>query len=134
MTCKHEHGDHIKDTGMWVCGRCYEKLHERPKTYSMMVTNYDGIGQVGQQIVWQAEVLKSNEGITLNTFLKAMVRRFMSRASDLSKSDAYDIAIEALKFADAEFGDADFCWGRAGAIDIADEEMHYWDEEGAAGN
>ncbi len=39
-----------------------------------------------------------------------------------------------MKMQDAEFGHVDYCWDRAGAIDIADEEMQYWGEGAPAGN
>ena len=87
-----------------------------------------------QVIIWKAEVRKSSEGTTLAGFLAAMTRRLRWRARSLDKADAYTIAIDVLKSLDVEFGDPDWDWSRASARDIAEEEMSYWDDEGAEGN
>jgi hypothetical protein len=84
--------------------------------------------------VWQAEVKKSAEGTTLATFLEAVARRFQSRDTTLTDSEAVKLAIEAVQAMDTEFGHPDYDWSRTTAIDVADEEMTYWDCGSAATN
>jgi hypothetical protein len=93
-----------------------------------------GAPAMRQEIAWQSEIIKSQAGTTLNTFLAAIVRRFMSRFKDLSVSDAYTLAIGAVEGQGVEFGHVDYCWDRAGAIDIADEDMQYWDGDSPESN
>ncbi|NOD65764.1 hypothetical protein [Ruegeria sp. HKCCD6109] len=81
-----------------------------------------------QEISWQAEVLKSPEGTNLSTFLTAIARRFGHRDLSLSKHESYKLALDAVKGMGVPFGHPDYDWSRASAIDIADEEMTYWDE------
>jgi hypothetical protein len=63
-----------------------------------------------------------------------MARRFKSRCNTLSDHEAHKLALDAVKGMDVEFGHPDYDWSRLGAIDLADEEMTYWDEEAPAGN
>jgi len=137
MTCKHLHGGHIGALDAWVCGQCFQLLAGRPKRYGIVGppgTKKTDAPRARQQIVWQAETRKSPEGTTLDQFLRAMARRFMSQCKDLDQREAHKLALDALKGMEAEFGHPDYDWSRASAIDIADEEMTYWDEAEEQGN
>ena len=135
MTCKHAHGDAVTILSPWVCGQCFAKLPERPKRYTANLkipSDWDGKTHNGppQEISWQAEIRKSEDGTTLGTFLRSVARR-ISHKSGMSREDAYEAALEALKMLEVEFGNPDYDWSRIGAIDLADEEMSYWDHEEA---
>ncbi len=136
--CTHSHGAQVKALNAWVCGKCFDMLQSRPTRYSMLpppiTPDGSGLTVARQEIVWQAEVRKSPEGTTLDTFLRSMARRFMSRDKSLETFEAHKIALDVLKGMGAQFGDQDYCWDRASAIDITDEEMSYWDEEVSVGN
>ena len=135
-TCKHQHGAHVAALGPWVCGQCYQILSARPARYGMVRNPLHGMtdrAEVRQDVVWVAEVRKSPEGTTLDVFLRAVARRFMSRCKELDKREAYKAALDALRGQEAEFGHPDYDWSRAAAVDVADEEMTYWDEA-PAGN
>lgn len=128
--CQHLHGDQVPDLFGWVCGQCFTVLEDRPKRYGMTPqSNISGDKYLvaRQQIIWQAEILKSAEGTTLSVFLGAVAKRFM-RKGGLDRESAFSAALDAVKGLDAVFGQADFDWSRASAVDVADEEMTYWDE------
>lgn len=129
--CQHKHGDHVPALMGWVCGQCWTVLHDRPKRYGMKIRSEDPQGV--QEIIWQAEIRKSDDGTTLSTFLRSVARR-VSHRSGMAKEDAYQVALEAARMLEVEFGHPDYDWSRTGAIDIADEEMSYWDEEPAGSN
>jgi hypothetical protein len=89
-----------------------------------------------QEISWQASVAMSKDGHSFGKFIMFIAERFV-RKGRVDKQDAVDMAIEALKsLADLgdKFGDADFCWDKGAAYEIADEEMSYWDYDGSGGN
>lgn len=139
MTCKHEHGDTVSPLMGWVCGQCFKVLDDRPKRYAMVgikvPADWDGKIHSGmrQEIVWQADVRKSAEGTTLSAFIAAVARRF-ERRGGLDPQDAYQQALDAIKLMEVEFGHPDYDWSRLSAIDVADEEMTYWDHDETAGN
>lgn len=129
--CGHMHGAMVAPLGLWVCGQCYAKLAERPVRYGM-AGHPEGEGMaLRQEIVWQSAVRVSAEKTTLADFLAAMVRRLRSRDRDLHTADAYDIALDVLRSHsdDLEFGDPQHDWSRVSAIDLADEEMSYWESD-----
>lgn len=136
--CKHEHGDNVAPLMGWVCGQCFEVLAERPKRYRMVgikvPANWDGkrYGGDRQEIAWQAEVLKSSDGTTLSTFIAAVARRFELRGG-LDKDAAYLAALDITKMLEVPFGHPDYNWSRMGAVDLADEDMSYWDHDGPTG-
>lgn len=59
-------------------------------------------------------------------FLLAVARRFEKRGG-LDAEAAMNAALDAVKLMDAEFGNKDYDWSRMSAIDVADEDMTYWD-------
>lgn len=128
--CNHAHGDHIKEIHSWVCGKCYDKLNTRPQRLGMV--SYGNVTR--QEITWQAAISKASNGMTLRLFLNAVARRFRHFSGEMSNEDALDMAIEAMKGMGEEFGNQSCDWSRASAIDLADEEIHYWDIEGEGGN
>lgn len=138
MTCKHQHGDEVPYLG-WVCGQCYRKLDERPKRLemvSLVPSEWDTGGTPPpkrQDVVWQAEIKVSDDKTTLSKFIKFCAKRFMRRGG-LDIEAAYEAALEALRMMDEEFGDDSVDWSRSGAVDLADEEMQYWDCDTAVGN
>lgn len=131
MSCKHEHGDTVKALSTWVCGQCWSIIGDRPKRYGPLgLTRLpnDSVRVGGrQEIVWQASVLTSAEGTTLNTYLKAIARRFQHRDKTLTDYEAHKLAIEEARAIGEPFGHPDYDWSRMGAIDVADEAMTYWD-------
>lgn len=135
MGCQHKHGDTIN--GMWVCGQCYRKLDERPKEYRMV--EFDGFeGEDGgssrlRQIVIPAPISTSEHGETLSQFVTWMALRLMARGG-FTKYDAIDYAIGILQTCGDEFGDNDCNWSRSGAYEYVDEDMSYWDDDGADTN
>lgn len=138
MTCKHEHGDTVKALGAWVCGQCWQVIGERPKRYGPLPftrPSDDAVRvEVRQEIVWRADVLKSADGTTLDTYLKAIARRFQHRDKTLTDYEAHKLAIEEARGIGEPFGHPDYDWSRMGAIDVADEAMTYWDCDEAMGS
>ncbi len=133
MTCLHLRGDHIEAMGYWLCGDCWEKLASRPTRYAM-ITGSDRSGPPRQEISWQAEVVKGPEGVTLGAFIRTMAKRFQRKSRGLSDEDAYACAISALQHFGDKFGDPAFDWSHAGARELADEEMTYWDADSSVPN
>lgn len=139
MTCKHEHGDRVMHFGLWICGQCFEKMPARPQRLAMVgvkvPADWDGKRHAGsrQEVVWQADVIKTTEGTTLSQFIAAIAKRFIRRGG-LDKDAAFEAAIDMLKMQGAQFGDPDYDWSRMSAIDLADEDMSYWDNDGPVGN
>ena len=130
-SCGHQHGANVLPLGLWVCGKCYAKLAERPVRRGM-AGHPEGEGMaLRQEIVWQSEIRVSAERTTLADFLAAMVRRFRGRNRDLQVMDAYDLALDVLRSHsdELEFGDPEHDWSRVSAIGLADEEMSYWETD-----
>lgn len=127
--CLHQRGADVSEMGYWVCADCWEKLSDRPRRYGG-VRGGDGPAQV---IIWEAEEAAS-DGVTLAKFLRAMSRRYMRRARDLSKDDAYSAAIDFLKSMDDAYGDDAYDWSLAAARELADEDMSYWDADNGGSN
>ena len=136
--CLHKHGDHVPILNGWVCGKCYALLERRPQKLAIVPVNPLSTGRSPdapkqrQEVVWEAEIRKSPEGTRLRVFMKWMAHRYM-RKGGLAKVDAWRHALESLRMQEEEFGDPDYCWDRAGAADIVDEEMSYWDADDSAG-
>ncbi|MBO9398772.1 hypothetical protein J7400_19030 [Shimia sp. R9_2] len=57
----------------------------------------------------------------------------MSRAKGLDPREATKLALDLTKDIGAPFADPDHDWSRTAAIDIADEDMCYWDCDGGEG-
>lgn len=130
QNCQHEQGDRVPELG-WVCGQCFKVLDQRPTRYGMRTR----LGMKGrrQEIVWQAKIRTSAEGTTLSQFLKFMAKQYQRRAA-LGVHESYRMALENLRFLEEEFGCPHMIWNRSAAIDIADEEMSYWDHDEPEGN
>jgi hypothetical protein len=130
--CKHRHGDNINPLG-WVCGQCFNILEERPKTYGMVSGTLGVDGEYKthpiQQIVWMAEIKVSEQKTTLSDFVSAIARRYQVKGL-LGEHESYLMALESMKNNEEEFGDEKSDWSRVSAIDIADEEMSYWENDG----
>lgn len=77
--CLHPHGDIID--GYWLCGRCYEKLPERPVKYSKgnRAISVNG-AEYFHQIPIYAKIRKASNGWSLSKFVEAMVRRLIAKA------------------------------------------------------
>jgi len=134
MACRHKHGAHVEQFACWVCGQCYQKLEGRPVRYGMVFTDGDENG-ARQQIVWQAEIKKSEDGITLEDYLRTMAKRMVLKCrGSLNLADAFDLALSAMRGVEDEFGDPAYDWSHAGALEMADEEMQYWEQETAETN
>ncbi len=71
--------------------------------------------------------------MTLLEFHSHMTAAYIANAG-LKFKDAAKHATELLPALGIEFGHPDYDWSRASAIDIADEEMTYWDEETSGAN
>lgn len=127
MTCKHPHGAVVPSLAPWVCGRCYARLQERPRRYGMVPRPCTTAGGPRQEIVWQAEVRTSAEGVTLSGFLRTMAKRFQAR-DQMPDATALRLAVEWLEAVGAEFGDPDYAWDHVAAREHADEAMAEWED------
>ena len=132
MSCHHPHGDFVN--GYWLCGRCYEKLAERPSRH-MPVAPVSGGDIYGRQTVVHAEIRRGQNGLTLSEFIGAAVLRvvFLTKGA-MSGTEAIDYAIDLLRIQGAEFGDPEYVWDTAGAHDLVSEDAQHWDETGTDGN
>ncbi len=129
--CKHKRGDFIQEKGFWLCADCFSRLDARPQKFGSPT----GLGRWGplQIVLWQAEIATAECGMTLNRFLRVMVRRIMARTRPImEKGEAYDAAIGMLKDWPGPFGHPDYFWSDVAAREMVDEEMQNWEEE--AGN
>lgn len=132
--CGHKRGDWISEMGFWLCADCFARLDGRPTHYGMVASPFGAEGgsipRYRQEIVWQAVIAEST-GVTLNDFLRTMSRRFIRKSRPaMSREDAYEIAISALKDIGDTYGDPAYDWSRDAARDMADEEMSYWEPSG----
>ncbi len=122
--CRHTRGDMVSEIGLWVCADCYEKLSGWPVKYGPT-----GGGGPPQNIAWRAEKA-SSDGISFAEFLCAMSCRYMMRTRPrMQMRDAYDAAIEYLRWMlpDA-YGDTAYSWDRDAAVELADDDMQDWDQ------
>jgi hypothetical protein len=145
MECKHERGDYV--LGYWLCADCFAKIDRRPVEYRMVSSSEICVrgadGKVSsallaprQEIAWQSKIAKSPEGVIFSKFIMMIAERFVQKGK-IDKETAVGLAIEAIKsLAELgdKFGDPDFAWDKDAAIEIADEEMSYWDSDEAVGN
>lgn len=132
--CKHSEGDTIN--GQWVCAACYVKLPERPRTYYRPVKVEDVYSDqpVPPQEIILAPIA-THDGVTLSQFVNKMATRLVAATrGSMSMSDATDYAVDLLKSFDEKFGDPSMCWDAAGAWEIIDEDLHYWDADESASN
>lgn len=138
MTCKHEHG--VDLDGDWICGQCFAKLHERPRTYymepSMRIDGEGDIGRPPRQMVRLCPVKRADSGFNLGEFILCMARRLFVRSGGtmpLHEAKAY--ALDLLRDDGTEFGSNDYDWGQTGAWDLVDEDMQHWEPfDGDQGN
>jgi len=135
MTCKHEHGDTL--LGMWVCGQCYKKLHERPRTYRMeRTTEPDGSDRRSlRQIVVHCPISTAECGVTLRMFVTWMVARLVVLTrGEMPHDEALDYSIGILEMLGDEFGGDATVWDRESAYEIVAEDMRYWDADECQSN
>jgi len=86
-----------------------------------------------QQIVWQAEIRKSQHGLTLADFLRTMAKRFIYRCREpMVFEDAVEMARIELEALGDEWLDPAYDWSHAGARDMAEEAMTHWDHEASS--
>lgn len=123
--CSHARGDWIKEMGYWLCADCWQKLEKQPTKYGPG----DGTGGA-QAIIWQAEVAQA-DGITLEVFLRAMVRQYQKRTRPpINLAAAYDAAICALETGLDPYGDPAVAWTADAARELADDDMDQWEQAG----
>lgn len=133
MGCTHKRGDWIKEKSFWLCADCWSRLDSWPRRHGSPTITGEYRSGAPQVITWEAEKAVAHDGLSLNDFIRCMVRRFMTRTRPpMSKDDAYDLAIDVLKVWPDPFGHIDYNWSRGAAREIADEEMQYF--ERAEGN
>lgn len=131
--CKHQHGAWVDDIALWICGQCFVKLAERPRTYRMaQLGGIPGSSPAPrQEIVWQAEIRISADGTTLAAFLRTIAKHLVRKSrGGLTLAEAYDIAVGILDAMGEEFGDLSADWSHGSARDLAVEEMTCWEQDG----
>lgn len=125
--CDHPHGDTVN--GYWLCGKCYQKLAERP--FSLILEDGrtpHGGGYSPRQNVVHAKISRDEYGRTLSQFIEAMLRRVMAR-SGMKRTDALNYAIDLMEMQGEEFGSSDCHWGAEGAWEVVDADMQNWDRD-----
>jgi len=131
--CKHLHGANVPHLGSWVCGQCFRLLGERPKKLGMRPWGKGA--ETRQEVVWLADERKSAQGTTLADFLRTMAKRYQRRTvGGMDDSTAYRAALNYLQALGDEFGDLAYDWSHAAARDMADDDMHDWEQVGSGGN
>lgn len=130
--CNHEVGDFIM--GNWVCAQCFTALHERPVRYGL--SPGDSGDRQRQEIVWQAAIAKTSEGVKFSKFMAWMTGYVrLHSLFTIDKHEVLDMCLEALRDMGEPFGNPDCCWDREDAREIVRESIFaYWDEEGAGSN
>ena len=139
--CTHPHGDTVN--GYWLCGKCYAKLPERPKTYRMVKgprlpafpmrgAEYRVEGRSRQE-VFPVPIIRADSGFTLSEFIHAMARKLMAKAA-MSKADALDYARDILEMTGEEFGNPDMAWDTDVAWELVKDDMQNWDYDNAGVN
>lgn len=130
--CAHPHGDYV--TGIWVCGKCWRKLDERPSELVMVERKGFGLdhhsdGETQPRMRQERRsvpVLVTPEGDTLGSFIRSMALRLVARSA-LTMTDALDYAIELARSVCEPFGRTGENWGSDGAWELVDEDMQHWD-------
>lgn len=133
--CKHKTGDYFH--GMWICGNCYTALSGRPTKYGMSIRGRTAEkGETRQVIIWQAPIAKDPKGTTLGKFLTWMIQYLRRRSLWLlTKEEARQLCLDALREQGEYFGSNDACWTQADANEIVREAIcAYWDEGPAGQN
>lgn len=141
-TCQHKHGGAVPGIPGWVCGQCWTILAERPKRYGMVNVALGGdpgsAPRQRQEIIWQAEERRTSAGMTLGAFLIIIAQRFAVKGR-VDRAGSMELAIGAMRALldlgpEFEFADPRSEWSREAAIEIADEEMSYWDQDDGDAN
>ena len=87
------------------------------------------------QMLWQAEIRKSIEGLTLADFLRTMAKRFIFKCRDpMSIAEATELALIEMQALGDEWCDPAYDWSHSGARDMADEFIMDWDHAEAESN
>ena len=135
MTCKHQRGDTIH--GIWVCADCFKPLMSRPVRYHMAL----GLGvRQGrgerQEIAWQADFAKDDDGVRFGKFVLWMVGYLRSRSLfTVTKDEARQQCLDVLRDMGEPFGSNGACWDREDAKELVREAIcAYWDEGPAGAN
>lgn len=129
--CSHPHGDHIE--GWWICGKCWEKLPERPSHIVIDLGVIEGDIPRPQHVV-HARFSGGREGL-LGAFIRAVAARLMVLTQgQMQRTEAIDYAIELIRWFEEEFGNEEFDWSTHGAWEIADEDVQYWDQDTQGAN
>lgn len=137
--CTHQHGGSVPGHIGWVCGQCWTTLEARPKKYGPVINAGGSRGSAPlQQIIWQADERRTAAGMSLGAFLIIVAQRFAVRGR-LARAESMQLAIGAMRGLldlgpEFEFADPRSDWTREAAIEIADQEMSYWDGHGGAAN
>ena len=126
MDCGHKSGDFFGD--IWICAHCYKMLPERPKRYGP--SGSDGNGR--QEIIWQADVGKSQEGTKFSVFLVWMVRHIRFKSLFLiSSHEALKEALGILSETGERFGSPYSSWTKADAKALVTEYIcEHWEHAG----
>lgn len=128
--CKHWDGDTVN--GYWLCAKCFAKLPDRPRRYYMVGVE-DGDLPPRQEVIL-APVAEA-DGTTLSQFVNAMALRLIARTGgEFNKADALNYAIDILRDFGEPFGSDDLDWTSAGAWELVDEDLQYWDADEPASN
>lgn len=128
--CGHRCGDYFQ--GMWICAICYTPMSERPTAYGSLYRGKEG---PPQSIIWQASIAKDEAGTRFSTFLEWMIGYLRRRSIfTISKDDARQQCLEALRDMGEPFGSDGCTWDREDAHEIVKEDIcSYWDDEGFSG-
>lgn len=75
--------------------------------------------------------MSKSKDISASAFIYAIANRFQEKHhGPLDRAKAIEEAVatlDALEDGSCRFGDPDFDWSAAGAQDVADEAMTYWE-------
>lgn len=131
--CTHPSGDYVGET--WVCGHCFRRLDQRPRTYRMIPV-IGGLKSPGgaafRQEADYAPIMVGSDGTTLGGFIMKMARRLMVKGR-MPKQEAIEYAIDLLTSWRDEFEGAKFLT-EADPWALVDEDMEYWDRDGDGSN
>ena len=128
--CKHWQGDSVD--GYWLCAKCLAKLPDRPQRLLKPTSLRGKDGAPYPQDILNAPIATA-QGYTLGQFVESMALRLMARGG-FQKTDAINYAIDLLRALGEKFGSDDMDWTSAGAWEIVDDDMQYWDADESASN
>ena len=127
--CNHSHGDNVN--GYWLCGKCYQKIPERP--YFLYMEGTAGSGDTPRrQAVGMAQIRISNTGLSLRMFVQSMAGYIVNKAG-WGRYAAMEYSVGLLKVWGVEFADSAYDWSEFGARELVKEDMEYWDDYGGNG-